>query len=363
MVWTGQRSPRNQSKPSMTPLAKALARSPELFPQGLDLATDSLAFLRLSEADYAQASFLDDRILGPQTLIRRVPFAEAVQAVSETALPESCLFIFHVGHVGSTLLSRLLGAHPGLFSLREPAILRTLAQIAAEPENSRWAGEQFKQRLSVLLKLWSRTFHPDQRALVKTTSFASELAPQILARPYAPEAIFMFVAPESYLATIIGAENSPREAQMLAPLRLTRLNDKLGSDYALAGMSMGEMVAMSWACEMTSLDAAAQIAGNRVLWLDFDMFLREPGSALAACFAHLGVGAAQDQVKAILAGPDMRRYSKAPEHGYDAKLRADVLNQARVQHGAEIRRGLDWLEKSATRYPAIARVIGTSPAS
>jgi hypothetical protein len=347
----------------MTPLAESLARSPELFPQGLDLATDSLSFMRLSEADYAKASFLDDRILGPQTPIRRVPFAETASAVGETALHESCFFIFNIGHAGSTLVSRLLGAHSGIFALREPAILRVLAQAASNRDNPKWTGEQFDHRLTILLKLWSRTFRTDQRALVKATSFASELASKILARPYAPKAIFMFVSPESYLATILGAENSPRETQMLAPLRLKRLNDRFRSNYAFESMSMGEIVAMSWACEMAALNAAAQIAGDRIHWLDFDAFLSNPRAALVACFEHLGVRALPDQIKVILAGPDMRRYSKAPEYDYDAQLRADVLNQARSQHGAEITRGLDWLEKSAGRYPTLTGLIGAGRAS
>ena len=38
-------------------------------------------------------------------------------------------YIFPIGHVGSTLLSRLIGSHTGIFSLRESALLRTFAQL------------------------------------------------------------------------------------------------------------------------------------------------------------------------------------------------------------------------------------------
>jgi len=49
----------------------------------------------------------------------------------------------------------------------------------------------------------------------------------------------------------------------------------------------------------------------------------------------------------------MRTYSKAQEYDYDAKLRSDVLAQAWAMQGAEIKRGLGWLEKMAAAHPLI----------
>jgi len=348
----------------MNPLTEPLARSPELFPHSLDVRTDSVSLIRLVEADYAKASFLDGRVLAPGTLTRTVAFPDLAAATAQSGLVENAHFIFHIGHVGSTLLSRLLGRHPGLFSLREPAILRTLAQIRAEPETMlrRWNAAEFDTRLSTFLKLWSRTFRPEQRALIKATSFASELAAEILRRPNRPKAIFMFVSRENYLATILGAENSPKEAQTLANLRMKRLQSRLGANIPPPA-SMGELVAMSWASEMAALVAAQDVSAGQILWLDFDRFLAAPGDALKTCFAHLEIAANDVQIAGILSGPDMRTYSKAQEYDYDANLRRDVLNQAQQMAGGEIRHGLDWLTKMAGNYPAVATAINIGPAS
>ncbi len=151
---------------TMNPLSAILARSPELFPQGFDPQTDSVSLIRLTETEYAKASLLDGRIVGPNTRVETLPFAE-VQAAAAN-LPEASDYIFHIGHVGSTLLSRLLGAHPAIFALREPAALRTLAQAQAE---AGWDKAKFEAHLSAFLKLWSRTFRPGQRTLLKATSF------------------------------------------------------------------------------------------------------------------------------------------------------------------------------------------------
>jgi hypothetical protein len=328
----------------MDALAQSLIASPELFPHSWDVEKDIVSLIRLSESAYRAASFLDARILSPQTPGRTVAWPELAAAAAPLA--ERCDFIFHIGHVGSTLISRLMGAHPSVFSLREPLALRTLAQARIDGRSLDEA------HLGTFLKLWSRSFRPEQRALVKATSFVSEIAADILARPYRPKAIFMFVPAGIYLATILGGPNSRQEARMLGPSRLARLQKRLGKPAAQPS-SEGELIAMSWACEMAALGEAAR--DERVMWLDFDHFLSDPQASLAQCFQHLGIAATGDQIRAILSGPDMRTYSKAQEYDYDAKLRADVLNQARRQNGAEIKRGMMWLERLEKDHPALVR--------
>jgi hypothetical protein len=342
----------------MDPLAASLARSPELFPLVLDPATDQLTFIRLSEADYQRASFLDARVLTPKTPQRALHGSIVEAAVA--ALPVTANYIFHIGHVGSTLLSRLLGSRPEVFALREPAILRTFAHMRFDTQNPwhGWSDAEFDARLGTVLKLLSRTFRPEQRALVKTTSFVSELARQILARPDRPRAIFIFVPAETYLATILGASNSPKEARLLAESRLARLHARSGgAHWRLPDLSEGEMVAMSWACEVAVLAAAAEEAKDQVLWLNFDEFLEDPARWLDAAFTHIGIGTASAQISAILSGPDMGRYAKAPEHPYDARLRGAVLRDARRDRARQIAKGLRWLKEAEIMAPALQQVF------
>ena len=211
----------------MDVLAQSLARSPVLFPHTLDVHKDSVSFIRLERADYERASFLDARILSAQTTVQSMPWREVAAAVEAAQLEEHCTYIFHIGHVGSTLLSRLIGSHPGAFGLREPMILRVFAQLRSEPAlcPPGRGGNYVDARLSACLKLLSRTFDPRQRAVIKATSFVSELAAELLSRASTPRAVMMCLSPESYLATILGGPNSRQEAKMLLPSRL-RLTTK-----------------------------------------------------------------------------------------------------------------------------------------
>jgi hypothetical protein len=338
----------------MDTLAQSLCASPELFPHTWVVDKDTVSLIALRESDYRAASFLDARILKPGTASQTIRWSQLAPATA--ALPEACAFIFHIGHAGSTLVSRLMGAHAGVFALREPLALRTLAQSRFEHTPQSWDANGSDDRLSTFLKLFSRTFRGGQRALVKATSFVCEIAPEILARPYSPKAIFMFVPAEVYLATILGGPNSRQEARMLAPSRLKRLQKRLGEQIAMP-VSEGEIIAMNWACEMIALRAAQ--AGDRIHWLDFDNVLSDPHTSLAACFRHIGIEAAAEDVAAIVAGPDMHRYSKAQEYEYDARLRRDVLAQAHAQSGNEIKRGLAWLERAGKEFPTIGEAAET----
>ncbi len=327
-------------------LATNLAQSPAWLPHSIDEPADRLLFAHLGEDQYRAASFLDGRMLGTHVKTQWVPFAQVLEALPP---PRPLHAIFHIGHVGSTLISRLLGELPALFSVREPAALRTLAEYRAVPEAWRTPPEH-AARLEACLTLWSRTWHPAQTALLKATSFASKLAPAILARP-ATRAILLTTSAPTYLATILAADGNRAEAIALAPSRLARLNARLGGPaFALAGMSEGERIAMAWACETASLAAAH---GPATLTLDFETFLSQPAPTLMQAATHLGAPLGPEDAHRLVTSPLMARYAKGPEHVYTPDLRAAVLAQAQREHGAEIVRGLAWLERAAGTYPLL----------
>jgi hypothetical protein len=336
----------------MDKLLESVTPSPELFPYAFDVRSDDVTLIRLTRADYENASFLDSRILTPKTISRTISWVLVAKSIEAAQLKEHCRFIFHIGHVGSTLLSRLLGAHPPVFALREPMVLRTFAN-----PHPTMSGGDFADRLTSILKLLSRTFDANQASVVKATSFVSELAAGLMARACAQPAVALYVSAESYMATILGGPNSRQEAKVLAPSRIERLQRRLGhEEWRSTSLSEGEILALSWACEMSALAEAVDLARERVLRIDFDQFLQDPG-ALSDVFRHFGFAVSDGEVRAILAGPDMRRYSKAPEFAYDTELRVAVLNQARAVHGAEIRRGLTWLDDAASKWPVVGRAM------
>jgi hypothetical protein len=331
-------------------LAK-LTSSPGLFPLDFDETAARLLCLHLTEEDFRTASFLDKRILAPQ--VGRAWIATADAARAAAGLAGESDFIFHIGHVGSTLVSRLLGVSPRVFSLREPAILRTLARRLAPAAD-----------LSVTLKLLARVWRPGQRSLVKATSFVSDLAPAILAASPTSRALLMFVAPQAHIATRLAGPASRAELPLVAAGWRERLHRRLGGVFwRLEAMTEGERAALGWTCEICALADAGRGFAARVRWLDFETFLADPAAGLGAAMEFLRGGAAEGEVAAMLAGGDMGRYSKAPEFRYDPQTRWAIIDEGVREHAAEIGRGLAWINAAANAHPAVAAAIRLAAAA
>jgi hypothetical protein len=315
-------------------------RSPRRLPFALDPTSGALGYLDLDETAYGEASFLDERLLGEGRGLAWAPWSEAAGA-AEIA-PRGCDFIFHIGHVGSTLVSRLLGALDTVFSLREPTILRALAHDPGKRA----------ERLAVILPLLCRTWREGQRSLIKATSFVNAMAPDLMATAPDSRALLMFSAPQVHMAGLLAGEGSRRDTIAMAPARLARLNTRLGSRIAAAGLSAGELAAVAWACEIVSLADLAAAVGARAAWVDFDRFLSAPRAGLAAMLTHLWGAAPAASVETMLKSPDFGRYAKDQA----------VIAQARRDHAAEIDRGLAWLNALGAAHPDFALAVRTASA-
>jgi hypothetical protein len=332
-------------------VAQTFARSPELYPVQLDGDRGEARCLRLSEADYAAASFLDERLLLEGHAEIRAPLADLVAAADGLAAESD--FIFHIGHVGSTLLARILGSGERVFALREPAILRGFALAPSDGADA---------MLVPLLRLYARVWRPEQRSLVKATSFVGEIAPRMLAASPSAKAILMMARPEVYIAGILAGDATRAELPRLTPGRLTRLAHRLPGASIRPPGSAGEMAAAGWVCEIGALAAAAAAFPDRVRWLDFDRFLLEPRATLATVLIHLYGQADPRALGAMLASPHMSRYAKAPEHPFSAGLRGQILRQSGQDNAGEIARGLRWVAAMMGAQPTVADAIGMATA-
>ncbi len=350
----------NRTHPTADALLTRLPASPDVFPQKLDLVRDAFLLIEFGEDAYRSSSFLDDRILGPTTRGAWLPVERVTAAAALTTHGRPLNFIFHTGHVGSTLVSRLLDETGQVLSLREPLPLRTLAEAhdaLREPE-SLVGPPHFDLLLNTVTRLWSRGYATTRCVVVKATSSAGRLAPVVLERFPGARAIYLNLRAETALATLLAGPNSAIDLRGHAAERLKRLGARIDADVApLHTLSPGELAAMSWLTEsLTRRDVLERFA-NRVLAVDFDDFLGNVAEAMQGILAHLDLPADAAQLARIAASPVLTRYSKAPEHEYGSAIRAGILAEARHDHRAEIGGGLLWLERLAKSEPAVARVL------
>jgi hypothetical protein len=272
-------------------------------------------------------------------------------------------FIFHTGHVGSTLVSRLLDETGRALSLREPLPLRTLAEahdLLGAPE-SLLGPQHFDGLIETLLRLWRRGYAGTRAVVIKATSSAARLAPVLLERSAGSRAIYLNLRAEPALATLLAGANSLVDLRGHGPERLKRLSARLGAGIApLYTLSPGELAAMSWLAESMTRREAVDRFASRVLAVDFDDFLGDVAEIMQRILVHFDLPADAAQLAQLAASPVLARYSKAPEHDYGPAIRNAILADARRAHRVEIDRGMRWLEGLARSERAVARVFDTN---
>jgi hypothetical protein len=329
---------------SSAPTAEEIARDARWLAQALDPSAGVARLIAMDRDSYRAASFLDDRIMQTPLDAQLVSWTLIEEAITDD-LRSDARWIFHIGHVGSTLISRLLGEIEGVLAIREPRVLRDVALMPAEIRH---------RYLAPLTRLMSRTFDEREFACVKATSFVSEIAAELV--PPHGRVLFMYAAPRNYVASILAGENSVRELQTLAPSRTERLRQR---DIDLASASGdAALAAVAWACEMTALEAASeQLTNHHVGWMDFDWALDDLANALGEAVEIFGLRAGADRVREIASGPLASRYSKATEYEYSADLRRELIAEALAAHGHAIDDALAMLARAAEKSPLLARAL------
>ena len=330
---------------SSAPSAAEIVHDATWLTQALDPNNGMVRVVRMDAEAYRSASFLDDRMLQDQHFAGIVPWSSVAEAVSEDARTDA-RWIFHIGHVGSTLVARLLGEIPGVLSVREPRILRDLAMLP----------ERRAEFLPTIQKLFSRTFADEDVALVKATSFVSEIAAELV--PPGERALFMYATPRNYIGSILAGPNSVQELEALAPSRAQRTKSRAPVPEP---RNAAEAAAAAWACEMTALEAAAEAMPNRHLaWVDFDAMLADMPGELARVATLFGFAAQAEQIQSIATGPLMSRYSKATEFEYSPSLRRDLIAEATEANRADIDSALAMLQSAAENSPLLERALDRS---
>jgi len=352
-------NPGSDRPPAYDPLS-TLMDSPSSYPQKLDLARSFVLQIEFDEPAYRAASFLDDRILGPSTKGAWLPLERVAATARRGQNAQHLHYILHTGHVGSTLLSRLLDTTGSVLSLREPLPLRTLAEagdVLGQPE-SLLSQSQFELMLDTFVRLWSRGYPTTRCVVLKATSAAARLAPPLLRRNAASRAVYLNLRAEPYLATLLAGPNSAVDLRGHGAERMRRLRARIATPLKpLHALTPGELTALSWLAESLTRREILDQWPDRVLAVNFDAFLGDMPHVMQQVVDHLQLMTEPGWVTRLGSNPALARYSKSPDHEYSPALRAQVLDHARNQHRDEIRRGLDWLHALARTESAVAREL------
>jgi hypothetical protein len=222
---------------------------------------------------------------------------------------------------------------------------------------------RFAALLDMTLRLWSRGYEATRAVIVKATSSASRLAgPLLEARPDS-RAIYLNLAAEPYLATLLAGQNSGDDLRGHAPGRMRRLHALHPQAVRpLHQLSLGELAALGWLVESASQHEALGRFPGRVLGLDFDAFLADVAGNIERIVGHFRLPADAAYLAGIGGSSVLSQYSKAPDRPYTRRDRTELLQESRQHNRDEIAKGMAWLGQLARANHAIAAILESTGA-
>jgi hypothetical protein len=244
--------------------------------------------------------------------------------------------------------------------LREPLPLRTLAELHDQlgKPDSLFSPAQFDGLLDAFARLWSRGYQDTRSVVLKATSSTARVAAPVLTRIPHSRAVYLSLAAEPFLAILLSGSASVIDLRGHGPERMRRLlSFAIDPTTPLHQLSIGEMAALGWLAESLSRRDTLARFPDRIVAMDFDDVLADLPKAIAQAASLFGLPYDERFLATIGQSPVLTRYAKAPEHAYSPDLRRQVLASSRQQNGAEIKKGLAWLERVAKANPSVGQLL------
>lgn len=319
----------------------------------LDPIGGSVEILQFDADDYRRAAFMDERVLARRRFDGwRLPLSVVLPELLAAPPRPPCRWIFHLGHCGSTLISRLLDGLPGVLGIREPLPLLELAGL--QPERDAPLGRIDPQRFDTCLQLCIRAlqrgFASTRAVVVKPTSWCSVLAPSLLSARAESRAVLVGLSLRRWLAAMLRDPGLRQTTRRQAPIRMAAWQQLSGDGGArIWQLNDAELLAMSWLVEQRRWQLLNAQERWELDYLDFDRFLQHPGEALYRVTQSLGLAASIEVVDAALADGPMQRYAKDERQTYSAGTRDHELSRASLEHADAIRNGMAWAEAACAR--------------
>lgn len=353
-----------QNKKTFEEMYTELLADPRWLFMKFDINNNYCDFVRVDHGAYTDSMFLDHRVSADQSAVVRFELIPLLERFFREDIPQRPVnYIFHIGHCGSTLISRILGGLDEVLALREPLPVIALSDHYRQLDKPPlYINDQQYSRLEAfVVYLVTRTFTEKQTALVKPTSYCYNIANRLMGYNSGSKSALLYISLESYLATMLRAPQRREEAVNTAGYCLTDLISITGADCHLSeAMSVEYAIALNWITQMAWLMRMnrSQALTPRIHIMDFEAFLRDPVDKLQGLCAFLGINANPSKIEEVIKGPILQSYSKKPGFYYDSSSRTDELDLSRKKFTKEIRAALAWAEELCAGQPMLEDVAG-----
>jgi hypothetical protein len=327
--------------------APALLFDPGYFVFDFALDSGLTRFLVIDENILKLAPFTDIRFepIAPAQFTLSTKELFALERMHNIRRPQSA-FIFHHAFVCSTLLARCLNQIDAFFSLKEPWILRRLADLKRD-QGRRIPSNQWRDMFTGYLGLLAKNYETGRTPVIKVTNVANNLMTDVLEYLPGHKILYLYSDLESFLVSNL---KKPRDTQEKMPgLAIAFLTD---SDFAqrfpvfsnVPKLDFLQVCALIWLVNLYNFQhSIVQSEQSNVRTLEMSDFLADMPANLKNLSHFFGHEASPDEIEQMMDPGVTETDAKHQDKMYGRRSKQLEAAQILAKHGAEIEKTIKWI--------------------
>jgi len=260
------------------------------------------------------------------------------------------VFIFHHAFVCSTLLARCLNQIDAFFSLKEPWILRRMADFK-RAQVGETAGPEWREMFVKYVKLLCRNFPTGRVPVIKATNVANNLLSDVMHFMPGQQILYLYSDLEQFL--ISNLKKSTDTQQKMPALAQSFLRD---GDFARryprlgdpSGLSLLQVCGLIWLVSLYNFRQAVDRNPNAaVRTLDAQELLDDLPSRLASLSRFFGHSPVPSEIRLMTDPGVTRTNAKDQSKPYGAEQKRLETLQIRSKYGGDLEKAMAWIAPMA----------------
>jgi len=326
----------------------ALMFDPEFYLFDFSPADKITKFLLVEEDKMRLAPFID---------IRFEPMAQGSFCMSTFELlalerqhqvrRQSPCFIFHHAFVCSTLVARCLDQIDAFFCLKEPWIMRRLADTKRD-WRTRIPPSQWGQLFSTFMMLLARPYESGRTPVIKATNVANNLFPDVLKYLPGCHSLYLYSDLKSFLVSNL---KKPQETRDKLPglaqifIRDEGFDNAFSDHSTIESLSFLQVCALTWAASLFNfMTNVRKRPSDHVRTLDAGTFLENPEESLTRLVRFFGHQPSTKDLTAMTASEVIETNSKQQHQTYGKQERARENELVLKNNESAIEAAIAWID-------------------
>lgn len=311
------------------------------------IPSDKTKFLVVEESNLDLAPFID---------VRFEPMAQAQFSVSTRELfaleqhhdivrPRSS-FIFHHAFVCSTLLARSLNQIDAFFSLKEPWILRRLADFK-RVKGTRLSESKWREMFTSYIMLLAKNYRTGESPVIKVTNVANNLLVDVM--KFLPEHKILYLYSDLKSFLVSNLKKTAETQQKIPALAAAFLADgrfvtRFPQFSQLSSFSFLQLCALIWIVSLYNFQVSVKKCGHTgVKTLDMQTLLEDFEGSLRALSHFFGHTSLPGEIENMMDPTITGKNSKDQQQTYSVEQREFEVGQVLSHHGLEIEKTMAWI--------------------